>query len=53
MSTMPGQRPYSGDSYLPDHLVNAAQVALAGVDQAAHQHAHPALTAGSFNFLVD
>jgi hypothetical protein len=26
----PGQRPYSCDSYLPDHLIEAAQAALAG-----------------------
>lgn len=40
----PGQRPYSGDSYLPGHLIEAAQAALAGVDQPAHQHAHNALS---------
>lgn len=40
----PGQRPYSSDSYLPDHLIDAAQAALAGTNQAARQHAHNALS---------
>ena len=40
----PGQRPYSGDSYLPDHLIEAAHAALTSTDQAAHQHAHNALS---------
>ena len=40
----PGQRPYSGDSYLPSHLIEAAQDALSGIDQTAHQHAHNALS---------
>ncbi|PJC21601.1 MAG: hypothetical protein CO065_02365 [Comamonadaceae bacterium CG_4_9_14_0_8_um_filter_57_21] len=29
----PGQRPYSGDSYLPGHIVDAARAALAANDQ--------------------
>jgi hypothetical protein len=45
----PGQRPHSGDSYLPDHLVEAAQVALAGTDQAARQHAHNALSTAAWH----
>ena len=43
----PGTRPYSGDSYLPDHLIDAARLALATHDQAdtaAQQHAHNALS---------
>jgi hypothetical protein len=43
----PGQRPYSSDSYLPDHLIEAARTALAAHDQAdtaAQQHAHNALS---------
>lgn len=30
----PGTRPFSGDSYLPDHLIEAAQAALTSQDQA-------------------
>ena len=45
----PGNRPYSSDSYLPDHLVKAAQAALDGFDQAAHQHAHNALSTASWH----
>jgi hypothetical protein len=40
----PYQRPHSGDSYLPSHLIEAARNALSGIDQAAHQHAHNALS---------
>jgi hypothetical protein len=39
----PGIRPFSGDSYLPDHIVQTARLALAEHDQqdtAAQQHAH-------------
>ena len=28
----PGQRPYSGDSYLPQHIIDAARAALASQD---------------------
>ena len=43
----PGSRPFSGDSYLPDHLVKAAQAALDGIDLEVTQRAHNALsTAG-------
>ena len=43
----PGGSHYSGDSYLPAHLVEAAQAALDGVDLEVHQRAHNALsTAG-------
>lgn len=45
----PGQRPYSGDSYLPSHLIEAAQAALSGNDQAAHQHAHNALSTAAWH----
>lgn len=45
----PGNRPYSSDSYLPDHLVEAAQAVLDGIDQAAHQHAHNALSAACWH----
>jgi hypothetical protein len=45
----PGQRPYSGDSYLPPHLIEAAQAALAGTDQAARQHAHNALSTAAWH----
>jgi len=45
----PGQRPYSSDSYLPDHLVEAAQAALASTNQAAHQHAHNALSTAAWH----
>lgn len=40
----PGQRPYSTDSYLPDHLIEAAQSAMQGHDPAAHQHAFNAMS---------
>lgn len=40
----PGTRPYSSDSYLPDHLIEAAQSAMEGQDPAAHQHAYNALS---------
>jgi hypothetical protein len=45
----PGQRPFSGDSYLPVHLVDAARAALAGTDQAARQHAHNALSTAAWH----
>ena len=45
----PGQRPYSGDSYLPSHLIEAAQAALTGTDQAACQHAHNALSTAAWH----
>jgi len=45
----PGQRPYSSDSYLPGHLIEAAQTALAGTDQAACQHAHNALSTAAWH----
>ncbi|MDP2680312.1 MAG: hypothetical protein Q8O85_16550 [Rhodoferax sp.] len=45
----PGQRPYSGDSYLPAHLIEAAQAALAGTDQVACQHAHNALNTAAWH----
>lgn len=43
----PGNRPYSGDSYLPEHLVEFARTALEehdDADTAAHQHAHNSLS---------
>lgn len=45
----PGQRPYSSESYLPAFLVEAAQSALSGTDQAAHQHAHNALSTAAWH----
>jgi hypothetical protein len=45
----PGQRPYSGDSYLPSHLIEAARAALSGHDQAAHQHAHNAISTAAWH----
>lgn len=48
----PGQRPYSGDSYLPAHLVEQAVDALTLADQAdiaAQQHAFNALSAASWH----
>lgn len=48
----PGQRPYSSDSYLPDHMVEAARAALALADQfdmAAQQHAFNALSTASWH----
>lgn len=45
----PGQRPYSSDSYLPDHLVKAAQAALDGNNLAASQHAHNALSTAAWH----
>ena len=45
----PGQRPYSGDSYLPSHLIEAAQAVLSGIDHTAHQHAHNALSTAAWH----
>lgn len=45
----PGQRPYSTDSYLPDHLVNAARAALDGDSLEARQHAHNALSTAAWH----
>jgi hypothetical protein len=45
----PGQRPYSTDSYLPDHMVKAAQAALDGNSLAARQHAHNALSTAAWH----
>ena len=45
----PGQRPYSGDSYLPDHLIEAARAALDGGNLAARQHAHNALSTAAWH----
>lgn len=48
----PGIRPYSGDSYLPDHIVQTARLALAEHDQqdtAAQQHAHNALSMAAWH----
>jgi len=39
----PGQQPYSADSYLPAHLVQAAQSALDSASMEATQHAHNGL----------
>jgi DNA-binding NarL/FixJ family response regulator len=45
----PGIRPYSSESYLPDHLVKAAQAALDGNSLAARQHAHNALSTAAWH----
>ena len=45
----PGQRPYSTDSYLPDHLVTAAQAALDGGSLAGRQHAYNALSTAAWH----
>lgn len=45
----PGHRPYSTDSYLPDHMVKAAQTALDGNSLAARQHAHNALSTAAWH----
>lgn len=48
----PGTRPYSGDSYLPHHLVDVAVAALARhdlTDTAAQQHAHNALATAAWH----
>ena len=45
----PGTRPFSTDSYLPDHLVQAAQVALDGNSLGGRQHAHNALSTAAWH----
>ncbi len=48
----PGNRPYSGDSYLPEHIYELARTALEDHDQAdnaAHQHTHNALSAAAWH----
>jgi hypothetical protein len=45
----PGQRPYSTDSYLPTHLVQAARAALDGNSMEARQHAHNALSTAAWH----
>lgn len=48
----PGNRPFSGDSYLPGHLICEAAAALAQHDQqdtAAQQHAHNALSMAAWH----
>ncbi len=45
----PGQRPYSTDSYLPDHLVKAAQAALDGNSLEARQHGFNALSTAAWH----
>lgn len=45
----PGTRPYSSDSYLPAHLVQAAQTALNSASMEAHQHAHNALMCAAWH----
>ncbi len=49
LEVTPGQRPYSTDSYLPDHLVKAAQSALNGTDLAQRQHAYNALSTAAWH----
>jgi hypothetical protein len=45
----PGARPYSSDSYLPAHLVQAAQTALTFHDSEACQHAYNALSTAAWH----
>ena len=45
----PYQRPYSTDSYLPEHLVQAARAALDGTDLAASQSAHNGLSTAAWH----
>ncbi len=45
----PGQRPYSSDSYLPDHLIQAAQAALDGNSLEARQHGFNALSTAAWH----
>jgi hypothetical protein len=48
----PGIRPYSGDSWLPEHLVLQATEALSRAERqdiAAQQHAHTALATASWH----
>jgi hypothetical protein len=45
----PGTRPYSGDSYLPHHLVDLAAAALAQHDCTATQHAFNALSTAAYH----
>jgi len=45
----PGQRPYSTDSYLPGHLIVAAEHALAQHESAASQHAFNALSTAAWH----
>ena len=45
----PGSRPFSSDSYLPDHLVDLARTALAQHDSEATQHAFNALSTASWH----
>lgn len=48
----PGIRPYSGDSCLPDHIVQFARLALAEHDKqdtAAQQHAFNALSTAAWH----
>lgn len=47
-----GTRPHSGDSYLPDHIIQDARLALAHHDKqdlAAQQHAHNALSMAAWH----
>lgn len=45
----PGTRPYSSDSWLPDHLVEAAEKAIAQHQSEASQHAHNALSTAAWH----
>ena len=48
----PGRRPFSSDSFLPDHLIDAALLALAQHDHqdtAAQQHAFNALSTAAWH----
>ena len=48
----PGNRPYSGDSYLPEHIYELARTALADHDEAdtaAHQHTDNAISTAAWH----
>lgn len=47
----PGTRPYSGDSYLPHHIIESARAALEAheLTDTAQQHAHNALATAAYH----
>ncbi|MCF8211993.1 MAG: hypothetical protein K9K38_21700 [Rhodoferax sp.] len=49
LEVTPGERPFSSDSFLPSHLVEAAKLALDTNRMAAHQHAHNAISTAAWH----
>lgn len=45
----PGTRPYNSDSWLPDHLVDAAEKAIAQHESESAQHAYNALSTAAWH----